>query len=315
MANNTNIGEILAQIEQLQASEQSLIAQLDAATAAPGFNPNTEPILSLVANINNISDSRQALFNSISNQAKLVQTDVANSRVDLVAQLTLLKTVESQLNDSKNAIDKLQNRNDTQMRLVQINTYYGQRYESHSNLMKKLIVVCVPLLVLIILKKKSLLPETISKYAIGITIAVGAIYIIRDLWDIFTRSNMNYDEYDWKYEDPSKQSPSIWQYNKDHLYNFSNPLKNLMKNLGVCIGESCCGDGLAFDKKTQKCVTPQGIKTSYTPPPAAATTTPGEGFKTKGGLGATIVANYDDAGASAGGYQPFSEISNYASIQ
>ena len=74
------------------------------------------------------------------------------------------------------------------------------------------------------------------------------------MWDINTRSEMNFDEYDWKYEDPSLHIPSILQYNKDHLFNFDNPLKNLAENLGICIGEGCCDNGMYYNDSKQKCV-------------------------------------------------------------
>lgn len=305
-----SIQDILDNIQKLQDSEKSLMAQLDLATSKTNFNPDDPNILIIIENINNVSDSRQALFDQISRKATLLQTSVANSRVDLVAQLTLLKNVESQLNDTKAAISQLQNRNDTKMRLVQINTYYGQRYETQSNLMKKIILVCVPLLIVFILKKKSLLPETISNYLVGIIIAVGAILIIRDVWDIFTRSNMNFDEYDWAYEDPNKQAPSIWQYNKENL-KFTNPMKNLMVNLGVCVGDTCCGDGLSFDKNKQKCVVPAGIRTTTVAPRATAQR---QGFETRTKkLSATYVADIDDA-INGDAYVPFSETSPYATI-
>ena len=239
---NTNIEDILNQIKGLQDTEQSLMTQLDTAASSAGFNSSDPEITTLLSNINNISETRKALFEAVSDKLAVLQEGVSDSRVNLVGQLTLLKVAESQLNDAKTKMSSLENRNDTKMRLVQINTYYGKRYEFQSKLMQKIIMVCIPLLVLFILKKKSMIPELIANYAIGITIAIGAFFIIRNMWDIYTRSNMNFDEYDWKYEDPSKSAPSIWQYNKDNLLKIDNPLKTLMKNLGICVGDSCCAD-------------------------------------------------------------------------
>ena len=64
--------------------------------------------------------------------------------------------------------------------------------------MKKIIIVCIPLIVLFVLKKKGLIPELISNYLLAITIVIGSIYVVRDIWEIHTRSNMNFDEYDWR---------------------------------------------------------------------------------------------------------------------
>jgi hypothetical protein len=253
-----NIDEILANIEKLQNTEQQLIRELDIYTSENGGFISTDPkIQELLKKINNIAESRILMFNIISNNANILQTGVSQSRVDLVNQMTLLNVVEDQLNQAKQKIKQLNGKNDTKMRMVQINTYYGQRYEAHSEIMKKIIIICVPILILFILKKKGLIPETISNYLIGVVIAVGAFVLIQDMWDIFTRSNMNFTEYDWKYEDPMAQAPSIWEYNKKNFFNFDDLFSNLMENLGLCIGDKCCSDGLTFDTSKQKCLIPE----------------------------------------------------------
>ena len=252
-----NISDIVANIQNLQTVEQSLIDQLDSYTSKSGGFVETDPIIvDIVTKINAIADSRIVMFKTISANANILQTGVSQSRIDLVSQLTLLQVVEDQLNAAKEKIQRLNNRNDTQMRLVEINTYYGQRYESQSNLMKKIIMVCIPILILFILKKKGFIPETIANYVIGIVIAVSAIYIITSIWDIFTRSNMDFNTYDWEFEQPSGQTPSIWEYNKKNLFNFKDLTKNLMDNLGVCVGEDCCAPGLKYDSNKMKCIVP-----------------------------------------------------------
>ena len=252
-----NISDIVANIQNLQTVEQSLIDQLDSYTSKSGGFVETDPIIVyIVTKINAIADSRIVMFKTISANANILQTGVSQSRIDLVSQLTLLQVVEDQLNAAKEKIQRLNNRNDTQMRLVEINTYYGQRYESQSNLMKKIIMVCIPILILFILKKKGFIPETIANYVIGIVIAVSAIYIITSIWDIFTRSNMDFNTYDWEFEQPSGQTPSIWEYNKKNLFNFKDLTKNLMDNLGVCVGEDCCAPGLKYDSNKMKCIVP-----------------------------------------------------------
>ena len=335
---NTNIEDILNQIKGLQDTEQSLMTQLDIAASSAGFNSSDPEITTLLSNINNISETRKALFEAVSDKLAVLQEGVSDSRVNLVGQLTLLKVAESQLNDAKTKMNSLENRNDTKMRLVQINTYYGKRYEFQSKLMQKIIMVCIPLLVLFILKKKSMIPELISNYAIGITIAVGAIFIIRNMWDIYTRSNMNFDEYDWKYEDPSKSSPSIWQYNKDNLLKIDNPLKTLMKNLGICVGDDCCADGLYFDKEKQKCVIPSDLPNAKSTrdrqviADTAAAATPetfitkkqaelanaaaggtSQGFKS-GHLKASTVADYGDDETADNNIKPFSQEFDFVPV-
>lgn len=310
--NITSIETILTQINGLQETEQALITQLETTSNMPESSSKQTSIENLLAQINNISEAREALFNSVTGMMSILQNGVSESSVSLVGQLTLLRVIEDQLNTVKARMSSLKNRNDTKMRLVQINTYYGKRYEYQTVLMKKIIVVCIPLIILFILKKKSLIPELIANYLLGITIAVGSVYILRDIWEIHTRSNMNFDEYNWKYEDPNDYAPGIWEYNKKNFLKIENPFKNLLKNLGICIGDACCSDGLYFDKKKQKCVLPNSITSTNTPP----TTT--ESFITANnslGLNATVVADYkEDKDVDANGIMPYYVSPSFTSI-
>ena len=298
-----NISEIVNNITNLQTTEQALINDLDSYTSKSGGYVATDPvIIGLTTKINAIADARIAMFKTISANANILQTGVSQSRVDLVSQMTLLQVVEDQLNAAKAKIQQLNNRNDTQMRLVEINTYYGQRYEAQGGLMKKIILVCIPLLILFILKKKGILPETIGNYIIGAVIAVGAMFILYSVWDIFTRSNMDFNSYNWEFEQPAGQVPSIWQYNKEHLFNYKDLLNNLMGNLGVCIGEQCCAPGLTYDSTRMQCVKP--------PLPQKTIST----FTTMGNLHGTMLPNANALNDQIIGVAPFSHELAFASV-
>lgn len=274
-----NISDILARIQNLQATETKLINDLDAYTSASGYTSSDPALIQMVNNINNIADIRISMFQIISQNANILQTGVSQSRTDLVAQMTLLQAVEDQLNQAKAKIDDLNNTNDTKMRMVGINTYYGQRYEAQSNLMKKIILICIPVLVVFILKKKSLIPETIANYIIGIIVGIGGFILMRNMWDIYTRNNMVFDEYEWEYESPTAHSPSIWEYNKANMFNFNKLFQNLMTNLGICIKDKCCAPGTMYSEKTSQCIVPSGAKQGFTTLGALEMMTTGTGMK------------------------------------
>ena len=73
----SNIGSILANIDKLQMTEQQLVAQLNAASSKPGFKVDSN-ITNLIKQINNLSDTRIALFNSIGDQANIIQGGLAS---------------------------------------------------------------------------------------------------------------------------------------------------------------------------------------------------------------------------------------------
>lgn len=315
-----NISNMLENIENLQATETDLINKLDAYTSATGYVSSDPKLISMVNNINNIADSRIALFQSISGNADILQTGVSQSRIDLVAQMTLLQAVEDQLNQAKAKIQQLQSTNDTKMRMVQINTYYGQRYEAQSSLMKKIILICIPILVIFILKKKSIIPETISNYLIGITTAIGAFIIIYNVWDIYTRSNMDFTTYEWKYQSPDSRIPTIWQYNKENMFNFNGIFKKLMADLGLCVGDTCCAPGLVYDPTQIQCVVPPKPNSTVNSQAAAK-----QGFQNRmdseefatgcGGLKGAVVGTYfNDNKNNYNGIAPFSYDNEYATV-
>ena len=45
--------------------------------------------------------------------------------------------------------------------LVEINNYYGQKYAEHSDLMKIIILMLIPIFILSLLKNKEILPSNI----------------------------------------------------------------------------------------------------------------------------------------------------------
>jgi hypothetical protein len=293
----SGVESLITSIQESQEAQKKLVANLDTLVGQPGFNANTSGLGSLIDSINTLSNTRMAMFNSLKNQAGALQTGVTNSRVDLVSQITLLNVVEDQLARANASFAALKNQTDTKKRMVEVNTYYGQRYEAQSKIMKMIILFCIPLLLLFILKKKGLLPQMISNYAIGITIAVGAYIVMRQMWDLSVRSNIDYDEYNWNYEDPATFSPTVMEYNKENAFNFDNPIKTLIGNLGLCIGADCCANGLFFDKTKQKCMT---INT--------------ESFVCGSKLEATNVAEFDKEEERQNGISPFSYSSTFASI-
>jgi len=311
-----DINDILDKITKLQTIEQNLIAQLDEyiRNSVAGTSGTDATIVALTDKINTIADARISMFKSISANANVMHTGISQSRVDLVNQMTLLQVVEDQLNQAKTKIQTISNRNDTQMRLVEINTYYGNRYEAQSKLMKKIILVCLPLLILFILKKKGILPSTLGNYIIGSVIAVGGAFLMYSIWDIFTRSNMDFNTYDWAYEQPDEQSPTIWQYNKANLFNFDNLFKNLIQNLGLCVGDSCCSPGTVYDSTSFQCIPANASNTVMSREAAQAKLDANkEPFISSDGLlQGTVIKTYMKDNSN--GIMPFSYDMRYAAI-
>jgi hypothetical protein len=85
------------------------------------------------------------------------------------------------------------------LRLIEINDYYSEQYLDRTNIMKSIILVCIPLIILTILKNKGLLSKNIFTLLIIIIIVVGGIYLIKLFLKAISHNNMQYQQYDWNF--------------------------------------------------------------------------------------------------------------------
>lgn len=198
---------------------------------------------SIVNRINQLSEVRMSLYKSLNYTYQSQQKMVNTSRSELVELLTVVSIVEDELNNAKIQLNQLYEIKHNKMRMVEINTYYGKRYRAQSSVMKLIIFVCVVVLVLAILRKKSLLPESLANILLGIVIAVGGFFIIWRILDISWRDNMNFDAYNWHFNPDAKDKVP---------YEYKMPDINLPKI--DCIGNACCTDGMIYDAKIRKCI-------------------------------------------------------------
>jgi len=254
---NNRQGMILSNIRNLQSSETDLYKQLESSTV-PTNQVDTAKQESIVNKINELSTMRLAMFEEYNLLFKNMQTTSSKTNQELKEQEASTKIMERQLNTSKNNMNLLRSTKNNKMRMVEINTYYASLYKAQGELIKVIIIVCIPLIILAILSKKNIIPSTISTGLIGVVLIVGGVVVIRRAFDISARNNMNYDEYDWTW-DSGAQGQSVYEYDKAQLTGITNTLvddaDSLAATLGIgCVGASCCADGTTFDDGQGKCV-------------------------------------------------------------
>lgn len=247
----------LNEIENLQKMEQALYRQLEAASAAGKPAADQDAV---IARINSLAKMRVSLFESLDQMYKIMQGRVAQSRVDLVDQITVAKVAEQQMNQAKRSLEILNDEKNEKMRMVEINTYYGDRYRAHTDVMKLVTLFAAIVLILAILRKQTWLPipDNIMTGLIAVVIAIGIFVIVRHMFDLSARNNMNYQEYEWNW-DPNSYNPSVIQYDAEQLGiakdSISQGAANLANMTGLgCIGESCCSNGTKWDDSTKKCI-------------------------------------------------------------
>ena len=236
---------IMANIMNLQNIEKQLFDRL---TQESDSDPETRA--QLVVQINQISKARADLYANMNDFAGVMQTANAETRNAVRQQLVAAQVVESQMNNAKTMLTSLKDDKSNKLRLVEINNYYGRKYEYQTDIMKIVIMACAPILVISILLKKGFIPETISSGLIVIIIAVGIIAVVQKLMDLNRRNNMNFDQYDMPF------NPYAVSVSKTENTNLADLSKASV--YASCIGASCC-DGVktVWDPENAKCIVKQ----------------------------------------------------------
>jgi len=240
--NNSNI---LNDIQSLQTIEKQLFNNLEENTGL-----TTEQQHKIIEKINDISKMRINLYQTLSGVNNFFQNALTNTKGTLVEQTAAIDIVEKELNNAKKQLRLLEEEKNNKIRIVEINDYYGQKYEEHSYLMKILVIMLVPILILSILLQKGILPEPIFYILVVIIAIVGGVFLSRTLSSILTRDNMNYQAYNWAFDHSSAPTTSSVT-ETDPWSSNSNTSTGV---LATCVGDACCLNGLVFDSANNTCV-------------------------------------------------------------
>ena len=231
--------QILNDIQTLQTMEQQLFSNLE-------NNPNltTQQQQEIVQKMNQLSNMRINLYQTLSGVNNYYQNALNSSQGTLKEQTAAIYIVENELNSAKKRLEALDVEKMNKIRLVEINNYYGDKYVEHGNLMKIIIFTLVPVIILAILNKNSILPNTIYYILVIIIAAIGAYFFWLRFGSIITRDNMNYQTYDWYFDPSTAPTGSA---------SSTDPWASL-GSMGTCIGQACCSEGQLYDETIDQCV-------------------------------------------------------------
>lgn len=243
---NERTQSTIKNIKDLQDLEKSLYASLENNASSPN-PPSLQQQEQAIQRINELSNMRATLFGNLKDSYSMNQYQVAQTRNDLVDELTTIKVIEGELNNSKKQMNALKKEKIDKLRMVEINTYYGKRYEANADLMKIIILFCVPILIITILNKKNMVPDNISNVIMAIIIVVFIIVMYYKIADILFRDNMDYDQYNFPF-DPENVDLDNSDSNIEYLPVEFDPTIE-------CIGDQCCtGQGMVYDSEKNACV-------------------------------------------------------------
>jgi hypothetical protein len=247
------VEKIVSDIQHLQQMEQELFNKIERNAS---LTPQQQ--MEIVDQINKLSTMRSNLYSTLREINSFYESAMDSSTGTLKQQTAAINIVETELNRSKRRLQALKMERNNKIRLVEINTYYGDKYAEHSSLMRIIIFTLIPIIILTILLNKGLIPRFIYFILFAIVGFIGAWYFWQTYASIITRDNMNYDAYDWRF-DPNSAPKSTSDDTTDPWASIS---------AGICVGEYCCSDGQTYDTTINQCV-------------GASTITPTESFQNK----------------------------------
>lgn len=214
-----------------------------------------------IANIeNSLTSSKNYTNSALSNLSNITAASQVNLNAagnNLVNQMVVNDVINTEIGNTQAEYNNLLQNNTNQRRLVENNTYYTQKYEAHTELMKSIIIICIPLLLITLLGNKGLLPSNLVYWLGGIGLLIGLGIVGYKVFDLYYRDNFNFNEYtqpfyiieDQKEIDAGKNYGIVNALEED----LSQYGKNLEANLDTCFGSSCCGQGLQYVASKRLC--------------------------------------------------------------
>jgi hypothetical protein len=257
--------ELIGDIQNLQNIELDLYDTLEKGIANNTLTAADKT--TLIDQINKVSEMRVKLFTNLNSLNQHYQGSVASGGSVIQNQISALSVVETELRQSADALKVLNNDKNNMQRMVEINTYYGEKYADHKSIMKTVVYFCIPIILLTVLANIGFLPRSIYSFLL-IIISVAAIVIIGvKLIKSLSHDNMNYQEYAWGNQAPTAPAVDTGD----------STGKNPWFSIGAsCVAQECCDDGFTYvPSPTNKCVANENLPSGvapYNPNQAASTT-------------------------------------------
>jgi hypothetical protein len=196
-----NLESQFANITNLQTVQVKLFNELQILAGSPDIANEVvqEQIKSKLAHIDNLTQIRTNMFQTIKSNYNITQSDYNIQRKSYAQQLVALEIIENEL---KNTSQKLRDSiliRDNSERMVGINNYYTRRYEAHADIMKNVIFYCGIIIIVIFLMRMGFLSDEITSLLIIVSLSIGIIIIGGKVLDLSRRNNIDYDKYNFPF--------------------------------------------------------------------------------------------------------------------
>jgi hypothetical protein len=204
----------------------------------------------------NLENAKNALIQILTNTYGSITgaSQVLEDSGLYAAQKTAIDFISKEKERTTSNANMLETDNNNKKRMSQINMYYTQHYQANTDIMKNIIYISIGLIILTVLKMKDYIPSSIATLGTIFILVIGSIIIGKKIFDILRRSDMEFDKYDWSF-DQSKLDKAVLTQTS------TNPAD--LTELGVrqsmsapCYGPACCDTDTVWDATNKKCKVP-----------------------------------------------------------
>jgi len=192
-SNNENIQNNITSLESLK---NDLTEQLYTGISNGISLDDQNKLTTKITSINEIINS---LHQTSSSTYSFFKTNMDATAKSIEEQGYATTIVNNETLGMEHKVTSMNQEQSNKLRLIEINDYYSEQYLDRTNIMKSIILVCIPLIILTILKNKGLLSKNIFTLLIIIIIVVGGIYLFKLFLKAVSHNNMQYQQYDWNF--------------------------------------------------------------------------------------------------------------------
>lgn len=190
----TEKARIQGEITKLNDIENSLRQLLD----NPALSSNDK--LTINNKLTALSNIKLSLNAQLTNLYSLYDDNLGYINNVINTQKTAIDIIDSETVDNNKRLDMLLAQKNDKIRLLQNNTYYGKYYQAQKKIMMTVVFITLPVLFLIGLGNMGLIPSNLKALLIIIIVILGCISIGYQVIDLSNRDNMNFDEYNWRFD-------------------------------------------------------------------------------------------------------------------
>ena len=238
---------MLDKIQYFQNKEQDIITELEKNIANNTLTDDLKE--SLINQIGELTEMRINLYTNLNENSQNTIDNLYSSDVLSGHQGQTIIIIENELNQTKSRLEELNNLKTNNLRMVQINKYYGDKYQDQSYLMMVVIIICIVIIIIKFLHNKNIIPDALYAILLVIILTIGFIVVFWKMVYLYSHDNFDYNKYKWAFN--SETAPKI---DTTGGANGQNPWK-LSNNTNICPGSySYCGSGTVYDSTENKCV-------------------------------------------------------------